>query len=75
MEGLIALDIPPATWQGHLMHTGAPTIRGQVVPQWATTREVRPAERAAWRTVMATHNSLGFRGFVGCSCRPYLTET
>ncbi len=26
---------------------------------------MRPAERAAWRTVMATHHYLGFRGFVG----------
>ncbi len=50
------------------MHTDTPTIRGRVVPQWATTlevRPVRPAERAAWRTLMATHHYLGFRGFVG----------
>ena len=50
------------------MHTDTPTIRGRVVPQWATALEVRlvrPAERAAWRTLMATHHYLGFRGFVG----------
>ncbi len=50
------------------MHTDTPTIRGRVVPQWATAlevRPVRPAERAAWRSLMATHHYLGFRGFVG----------
>ena len=50
------------------MHTDTPTIRGRVVPQWTTAlegRPVRPAERAAWRGLMATHHYLGFRGFVG----------
>ena len=50
------------------MHTETPTIRGRVVPQWAAAlevRPVRPAERSAWRALMATHHYLGFRGFVG----------
>lgn len=50
------------------MHTDTPTIRGRVVPQWAAALEVRPIrpeERSSWRTLMATHHYLGFRGFVG----------
>ena len=46
------------------MHTDTSTICGRVVPQWATTREVRlvrPPKRAAWRTLMATHHYWGFR--------------
>ena len=50
------------------MHTDTPTIRGRAVPQWAPAlevRPVRPAKRAAWRTLMATHHYWGVRGVVG----------
>lgn len=55
------------------MHTDTPTICGRVVPQWATTREVRlvrPPKRAAWRTLMATHHYWGFRGAPSCFSEP-----
>ena len=50
------------------MHTDTATIRGRRVPHWAESLEVRPIrpeERDVWRTLMATHHYLGFRGLVG----------
>jgi hypothetical protein len=50
------------------MHTDVAMARGRRVPHWAASLEVRPIrseEREVWRTLMATHHSLGFRGLVG----------
>ncbi|HBQ93746.1 MAG TPA: hypothetical protein DD856_00415, partial [Sulfobacillus sp.] len=50
------------------MHTDPATYQGTVVPDWAsrlTVRLVRSDERERWRTLMAQHHYLGFRGLVG----------
>ena len=67
-EWSMPLDFWAAVWSGSGMHTDTPTIRGRAVPPWAPAREVRPvrpAKRAAWRTLMATHHYWGVRGVVG----------
>ena len=43
-------------------------VHGQPTPDWASRLEVRlvrPDERDRWRTLMAAHHYLGFRGLVG----------
>lgn len=50
------------------MHTDPATYQGILVPDWSsrlTVRLVRPDERERWRTLMARHHYLGFRGLVG----------
>ncbi len=67
-EWSMSLDFSAVVWSGSGIHTDTPTIRGRAVPPWIPAlevRPVRPAERAAWRTLMATHHYWGVRGLVG----------
>ena len=50
------------------MHTKPAQIAGRIVSNWQThlvVRLVRPEERDRWKTLMAAHHYLGFRGLVG----------
>ncbi len=50
------------------MHTESAHIEGRAVSDWRThlaVRLIRPNERDRWRTLMAAHHYLGFRGLVG----------